>query len=64
MDGWARQGELWRSDIESQLAEMNKQLRMAERYSKNHEDQLAQGVTQRDLEALKDKIQVPISMPP
>jgi hypothetical protein len=60
MDGWARQGELWRSDIENQLADMNKQLRLAERYSKNHEEQLAHGVTQRDLDALKDKIQVHI----
>jgi hypothetical protein len=27
MDTWARQGETWREEIDSQLATMNKQLR-------------------------------------
>ena len=27
MDGWARQGEVWREDIESQLSAINKHIK-------------------------------------
>lgn len=58
LDGWVRQGEVWRSDIETQLAEINKQLRGLDRTAKDQQEGLFERVTKNDLESLRDRMNV------
>ena len=58
LDGWVRQGEIWRSDIEAQLAEIGKQLRAVDRVSKEQQEGLFERVTKQDLDSLRDRMNV------
>jgi len=53
MDSWARQGEIWREDMEAQLVALNRQIKELSRQSKENQSSLSDAPSKFDLDALK-----------
>lgn len=53
-----RQGEAWRAEIETQLADIQRQLRAHERSARDASGMFGERVTRADMDALRDRLNV------
>ncbi len=56
MDIWAKQGEVWREDVEAQLVAITKQLKQSEKKSNEYDDTLQGRIDRSELDTFRDKM--------
>ena len=56
MDIWAKQGEVWREDVEAQLVSITKQLKQSEKKSNEYDDTLQGRIDRSELDTFRDKM--------
>jgi predicted lipoprotein len=56
MDSWAKQGEAWREDVESQMTTISRQLKNIDRLYQTQADSTMEMVTRNDLDLFKERV--------
>lgn len=58
MDSWARQGEIWREDMEAQLVALNRQIKELSRQTKENQSTISDVPSRFDMDSLKNQMTI------
>ena len=58
MDSWARQGEIWRDDMEGQITALNRQIKDMNKHVADHRETISDSPSKGDMIQLKDRLTV------
>ena len=58
LDSWVRQGELWRSELDSQLSELKAHLKQSQRQNNENKENIADRVSRADLDSFRDRVHI------
>jgi len=58
MDSWARQGEVWRDDMENQMNSMNRQIKECKNLIHNQQTSMTDVPSKTEMDQLKDRLNV------